>query len=372
MQPSQFDALQIQRSLHYGYDPSSLLEDSLSSGLFTDNITSDTSNFTGLTNLATLSSFDSMLAEQTRARTTSDLTTNNFLNSSHIAGNTFASNSIASNSFTSNAFTGLLSTDITFTRNAPAFTGNIYGTGTILPESIFDGAAGMYIPSTPSVDGPASTFTYGWDSGVAPIQHTVREPMIWDMMGTAQYLGPDMESSYLGGPVSDQSNMGMVEHPPTASSTSTSGTASGSSTSDSEEHSSSTTTPLSSTQDSPEEGNVLLPSWTCQNCSEQFSRQQQLRNHLRKHTLLCPVNGCAKQKVGFSSTRDLNRHICSNHENYAEEHDVPSEQRKCDVPGYFVVCRRDNLMRHRETVHKIKKQQRNKRGRKGKLRRGSQ
>ncbi|KAK7955143.1 hypothetical protein PG996_015951 [Apiospora saccharicola] len=361
MLPNQLDALRVQRYLHYEHNPSVFLEYNLSSGLFLDNTTYNSANYTGLANLNTLSPCHPILMEQPQNYLSGNLMADNFLNDSHIAGSP-----LASNRFRSNPVTTPLPAGHTLAENASDFTGNIYGTVAILPGSISYDNASIYLPPVPSIDYPTLIPTYGWDSEGSIMEHTVLEPMLSNMMGTAQHSPPDMASSYVSGPISPQSDMNMVEEPPTVSPTSTPVTASGSSTPDSDKRFDSSDTPLSSEQDSPE-GASALPSMTRSHYPKRCARQQQIRTQPRKRTCLCPVVGCDRQNDGFDSTRDLNRHLWSNHEDYAEEHDTPSELRKCGVPGCSMVCRKDNLRRHQETVHKIKKSQGNKRGRKGKL-----
>lgn len=62
----------------------------------------------------------------------------------------------------------------------------------------------------------------------------------------------------------------------------------------------------------------------------------------------CPVTPAttARCAQGFLDARTLHRHIWTHHKAYAREHDVPSEQTRCDYPGCRYTGRGDNVARH--------------------------
>ncbi|KAH6617445.1 hypothetical protein F5144DRAFT_551896 [Chaetomium tenue] len=62
----------------------------------------------------------------------------------------------------------------------------------------------------------------------------------------------------------------------------------------------------------------------------------------------CPVTPAttARCTQGFLDARTLHRHVWTHHKAYAREHNVPSEQTRCDFPGCGYTGRGDNVARH--------------------------
>ncbi len=67
----------------------------------------------------------------------------------------------------------------------------------------------------------------------------------------------------------------------------------------------------------------------------------------RRRATTCPV--CFDTK---GSARDVDRHIWAHHRDYATEHQVPSEERRCPHRHCPYVGRKDNLNRHIKAKHR--------------------
>ncbi|KAK4464423.1 hypothetical protein QBC42DRAFT_45780 [Cladorrhinum samala] len=89
--------------------------------------------------------------------------------------------------------------------------------------------------------------------------------------------------------------------------------------------------------------------YKCPHCRRKRYRLQcELDKHLHNHTRRrrCPIRGC---QAGSGETRDLNRHLWTNHREYARENNVPKEEIPCDFPGCDYKGRKDNVKRHKDT-----------------------
>ncbi|KAK4187667.1 hypothetical protein QBC35DRAFT_384428 [Podospora australis] len=82
---------------------------------------------------------------------------------------------------------------------------------------------------------------------------------------------------------------------------------------------------------------------------KRYKRQCDLDKHLHNHTKRrqCPFTNCTWP--GGAETKDLNRHLWTNHRDYAQQNDIKREEKPCGFPGCNYYGRKDNLKRHRDT-----------------------
>ncbi|QYS95447.1 hypothetical protein H0G86_002739 [Trichoderma simmonsii] len=86
-------------------------------------------------------------------------------------------------------------------------------------------------------------------------------------------------------------------------------------------------------------------------CSKSFEKNYQLNRHLGWHDkkLQCPLHpGCDKR---YQYKKDLEKHIWSHHQSWAESTGRPPIRTKCKICG-VILERPDNAKRHMDEVHK--------------------
>lgn len=92
-------------------------------------------------------------------------------------------------------------------------------------------------------------------------------------------------------------------------------------------------------------------------CSKSFEKNYQLNRHLGWHDkkLQCPLHpGCDKR---YQYKKDLEKHIWSHHQSWAESTGRPPIRTKCKMCG-VILERPDNAKRHMDEVHKKIKRRR--------------
>ncbi|KAL6806390.1 hypothetical protein GGI42DRAFT_321121 [Trichoderma sp. SZMC 28013] len=92
-------------------------------------------------------------------------------------------------------------------------------------------------------------------------------------------------------------------------------------------------------------------------CSKSFEKNHQLNRHLGWHDkkLQCPLHpDCDKR---YQYKKDLEKHIWSHHQKWAEDTGRPPIRTKCKICG-VILERPDNAKRHMDEVHKKIKRRR--------------
>ncbi|KKP02862.1 hypothetical protein THAR02_05038 [Trichoderma harzianum] len=92
-------------------------------------------------------------------------------------------------------------------------------------------------------------------------------------------------------------------------------------------------------------------------CSKSFEKNYQLNRHLGWHDkkLQCPLHpDCDKR---YQYKKDLEKHIWSHHQKWAEDTGRPPIRTKCKMCG-VILERPDNAKRHMDEVHKKIKRRR--------------
>ncbi|KAK4101253.1 hypothetical protein N658DRAFT_486283 [Parathielavia hyrcaniae] len=84
-------------------------------------------------------------------------------------------------------------------------------------------------------------------------------------------------------------------------------------------------------------------------CTHSERRQCDLTKHMKNHT---KPNKCDICVAGGAETKDLNRHMWTNHPAEAKRRGVPKDEVQC--PGCEYKGRKDNVKRHWDTIHKKK------------------
>ncbi|KUJ17946.1 uncharacterized protein LY89DRAFT_781067 [Mollisia scopiformis] len=87
--------------------------------------------------------------------------------------------------------------------------------------------------------------------------------------------------------------------------------------------------------------------YSCEHCSQKYSRPGDLRKHTKYHDkeIRCPVASC---ETSFATNRDLNRHLKGPHGNGIKEYVCPHEE--CQTQNRKFT-RKDNLLRHLKEKH---------------------
>ncbi|KAK4178811.1 hypothetical protein QBC36DRAFT_181783 [Triangularia setosa] len=71
----------------------------------------------------------------------------------------------------------------------------------------------------------------------------------------------------------------------------------------------------------------------------------------KQSRFLNPKFQCPVCNDNCGETRARNRHIWTDHREYAEQNNIPSEQEACPFPGCRYRGRKDNVPRHYKTQH---------------------
>lgn len=100
----------------------------------------------------------------------------------------------------------------------------------------------------------------------------------------------------------------------------------------------------------PMEGGFPNEVFQCehQHCQKIFLKKYKLTKHERTHSK--PVT-CELCPQGVAQPKDLHRHYWTKHRAYAEQNNIPKDQKTCEECGY--TSRSDNVKRHQRDQQHI-------------------